>query len=78
MALNPTELGLALATASNPTGPGAVEITQWTAIANAIISHFIANAVITLSPEGLATIISAPTGGPVTGVSINPPPGAIS
>lgn len=74
MALNPTQLGLALAAASNPLGPSPAEITQWTAVATAIIQHFITNAVINttdtvtvpslglVSPGGL-------TPAPVTGAA---------
>lgn len=70
MALNPTQLGLAMAMASNPLGPSAAEITQWTAVASAIISHFISNAVInttdtvTIPPTGVATILAPTPAGP--------------
>lgn len=70
MALNPTQLGLALAAASNPLGPSPAEITQWTAVANAIITHFITNAIVTttdtvtIPPTGVATILAPTPAGP--------------
>lgn len=70
MALNPAQLGIALAAASNPLGPSPMEIAQWTAIANVICTHFITNAVVnttdtvTIPPTGVATILAPTPAGP--------------
>jgi len=76
MALNPTVLGQQLALLSNPLGPTPVEIAHWTAIANAIITHFqsfgVVNTSVTTSDTIQALGLVSPGGltpAPVTGVA---------
>lgn len=76
MALNPSVLGNQLALLSNPLGPTPSEITHWTAIANAIITHFqtfgVVNTTVTTQDVIPALGLVSPGGltpAPVTGAA---------